>query len=155
MLCAGHAPAAVRRHFNALTSDSPFTHSDLVFHIRERCAPALAADDDNDWFAGRYGVSAGVDDMSRAGVAAAIVRDGLHAIQLGRTAPSPRDLLVAAKELSASGPHEDTTEEMVREFKLFAEAVKSHVPEAEWALLWTRFENLLAKPASDSGPAQS
>jgi hypothetical protein len=56
---------------------------------------------------------------------------------------------------SARAPHGDTTEEMMRDFKLFMRAVQNHVPEDQWALIWDEYSRLLTEADSGSRQGQS
>ena len=141
LLQAGQTQASVRAQFNTLLGHKYFTRNNLSLHARKHLAAASPDDPVAVALATRFALPADAADLSPHAVASAILRAGLQALQLGLSVPTPKDLLAAAKELETL--QQNTIQQMLAEFKAFSAAVKTVVPEKDYARIYDAFERQL------------
>jgi hypothetical protein len=147
MLQAGQTQASVRVQFNALLGHDYFTRNNLSLHARKHLTPTPPNDAFATALAARFALPADAADLSPHAVASAILRNGLEALHLHLSVPTPKDLLAAAKELE--NHQQNTLQEALREFRAFSDAVQKVVPEKDYARIYAEFERQLeaSKPA--------
>ena len=148
MLRRGDSQANVRRHFNTLLGLDHFTANNLSVHARKH----VYGPDPADWMrktARAQRVFGDPNDIpSRPTPEHAlrtVVEVGLRLIDAGISVPEPTDVIRAATELTKIELEglRAAEEEMVREIKAFASAVKKNVPGEQLEAIYEDFQKNL------------
>lgn len=151
----GWSDTAIANHFNNFLGDGFFSKHSIGRHKKRHLSVRDAAVRNIiEARARQFGVDVEEVEgsiLTKAAVLDTIIATGIDSLHRGDTVVEARDVLAAVATLDKfeSEWKETAIDELLAEFKLFMEAVKSHVPEELYAAIYETFE---AKLDARSGP---
>lgn len=150
MLRRGSSQAEVRRYWNAVLGQEFFTPNNLSVHVRKH----LYGSGLDDWVRRLAHAKKFLGDppaiqpeLKPETALRTVLKVGLDLIAAGVSVPESSDVIRAAKELHRIQREQEVedTDEMMREIRGFMKAVKLHVPEEMFAVIYAEFEEILGR----------
>lgn len=152
-LVTGWSQAGIVRHFNVALGDDYLNRSNLSRH-KERHLSSRDAGVRNivEERARAFGVD--VENaqgfiMTRQATLDLIIQQGLEAMRAGITSSQPRDILEAVQILEKMEKEfqDVAMDEMMNQYKAFADAVQELVPEDLWERIFDKTQDILGERA--------
>lgn len=147
MLRRGDSQASVRRHWNDVLGQDNLTANNLSGHARNH----LYATNPTEWIRKTLrkqrliGNPEGIaPELRPEDALLTVIKDGLAQLDAGTTVTKPGDIVGAARELNRIRDQsaKATEHEVLREMKLYTEAVRENVDQATMERIYERFIEL-------------